>query len=704
MRKHLTSKGWLALLIGIILLTDIAVLLDIAILRQISGVIFLAILPGSLILLLLKLNKLRLAERVVLTIGLSVAFLMIFGWGINQVCLLFGYTTPLSTNSLILSLSLAFTALLVAAYVGNKEAFSSSSFHFELNSRAKLLLLLPCIFPVLSIAGMHSLNTQNNNTILLALLFLIPVSIILISFFGHGASKNIYPIAIVMISLGLLLNFMLRSEHVLGHDVHAEYYFFHITQINSHWSILERSVLDACLAISLLPAVFQSLLNVEGAEYLFKGVYVLILVFAPLTVYVISKKFLKEPYAFLAALFFTFQAQFLAGPGSPRTNLAIFFFALFIMVLFHHEIRGVKQRGLLMVFMIAVIISHYSTTYIFFFLLLFTWLLGLILTKYVSSRNITFTLVSLFLALIFIWYAQLTEAPYYAMVRFFDETFRNLGMFFASESRAPEVATLFGEGIGQKIILSRINYIVIYATFTFIAVGVISTLIKRREMLSTPRAKNSPMGFLRMRFEAEYFLMALLCCGLLVAVVALPYISKEYGMTRIYSQVTVILSSFFVAGGVIISRYLRLNPQLLILLVLVPYFLFTTGTAYEASGVPTMLLSSEAPTSDYELVHEQDSRAAEWLKEHVEDNSRIYTADYYSRQKLVSQGKISPRLINRYAIFEHQEIPGYIYLSYNNVVNGKLVVRGEFYDMSEYLHLLEGKNRVYTNGGSEVYK
>jgi len=195
-----------------------------------------------------------------------------------------------------------------------------------------------------------------------------------------------------------------------------------------------------------------------------------------------------------------------------------------------------------------------------------------------------------------------------------------------------------------------------------------------------------------------------MCSGMLVAVVALPYISKEYSMTRVYSQVTVILASFFVAGGVIISRYLKLNSRLLILLVLVPYFLFATGTAYEASGAPTMLLSSEAPTSDYELVHEQESRSAEWLKEHFKDNSRIYTADYYSGQKLISQGKISPRLIKHYAILEHQEIPEYIYLSYNNVVNGKLVVRGKFYDMSEYLHLLEGKNRLYSNGGSEIYK
>jgi len=155
----------------------------------------------------------------------------------------------------------------------------------------------------------------------------------------------------------------------------------------------------------------------------------------------------------------------------------------------------------------------------------------------------------------------------------------------------------------------------------------------------------------------------------------------------------------------ILSKYLRVNSHVLILAVLIPYFLFVTGALPEASRIhSSYLLSQEIPACRYELVHDEETQSAEWLKEHVEEDSLIYTADIHGRNRLTSQGKISPRLTDGRSFFARQEIPGYVYLSYNNVVNDKLVVEHEFYDMSEYLDEFTGKKRIYNNGGSQVYK
>jgi len=702
---NLSPKGWFILAIGVIALTDVAVILDIPVLRQISGVIFLAVLPGLLILLLLKLTKLGLAEKLVLTVGLSVTFLMLLGVLVNQISIAAGCMTPLSTIPLTLWLSLSFIALLVGAYIRNREAFSSTLFHIELNTKGKLCLLLPTILPLLSILGMRSLNTSGSNVILLIGLFLIPVSIILITLLRREITKDVYPVAIVMISLALLTMYWLRSEHIWGHDVHMEYYLFYMTQASSHWSIIENSVLDSCLSISLLPAIFQSLLNLDSAEYLFKGVYVLICAFGPLSIFVISRKYIGAQCAFLAALFFAFQAMFLVAAGNPRSILAVIFFALFVMVLFSSEIRGRKQRGLLIAFMAAAIVSHYGGTFLFLFLVLFTWLLRLIFRKYMRLSNITQTMVILFAVLIFFWYAQITELPFAAGVDFVYKTLINLGRFFIEDARSPEVATLLAQGITQKPFLSWINYVITYASFAFIAVGVIGTLIKHKVRLSTSQSSNQLPSFLRTGFDAEYFLMALLCCALLVVIVALPFVSIRYEMQRVYSQVTVILAAFFVTGGMMISRSLKLNPQLLILLVLIPYFLFTTGTAYEVAGIHPILLSSESQYQDYSFVYEQERVAAQWLKEDGKDNSKVYITSIHEARKLVSQGKFSPRLIGDMTLLQGSEVDGYIYLGYNNVVKGKLAGGGDvLYDMSDYSDMFINKDRLYANGGSEVWR
>jgi len=702
---NLSPKGWFALAIGIIILTYISVILDIPILRQILGVIFLVFLPGLLILLILKLTRLGLSERIVLTVGLSTAFLMFFGLVLNQVGTAVGYMTPLSTSSVILWLSLVFIALLITAYIRNKESFSSVLFHLELNTMGKLCLLLSSLLPLLSVLGMRYLNTSGNNAILLTGLCLIPVIIILITFLRHKLPKDVYPLSIVFISMALLMMFWLRSEYIWGHDVHREYYVFYMTQANSQWFKLEYSVFNSCLGISLLPAVFQSVLDITNTEYLFKGVFVLICAFTPLSVYVISKRYIGELYAFLAALFFAFQSAYLVAPGSPRTNLAVFFFALCIMIFFSSEARRVKQRVLLVIFMVATIVSHYATSYIFLFLILATLLAGLVLRRKVRLDKITPSLVMLFVVILYLWYSQITSIPFLAGVRFVERMFINLGNFFIEEARSPEIATLLAQEVGQKPFLSWIYYVITYASFAFIAAGVVVTLIKHKSTMSSTGEGEQPPAFLRAKFDIEYWLIAIFSCVFLVIMVVIPFVSIGYGMQRLYSQVAVILSTFFITGGLIISGYLKLNPRLLILLVLIPYFLFTTGTAYELGGIHNTLVSSESPGAYYTLTHEQEYSSAQWLAENFEGNPKIYTTSSHNVRRLTSIGKLLPYLASTHDFFEHRKIDGYIYLGYNNVVKGKLVGVGDIlYDMSDYSDMFINKDKLYANGGSEVWR
>ena len=364
MCDKMNAKNYLLIIISILFLMDLTILLDIPFLRQILGFLFLIILPGLLILQILKLDKIGSTEKIILTVGLSISFLMFFGLMINNLSLSLGYKTPLSTISLLISFNLVFIVLAILGYKTKtfEKSFIKTNFwgrnrlpNLNLSTSEKAFLIVPILFPALSIFGMHVMNTTDNNIILMFLLLLIPAYVVFVCFFNQKFTKRLYPAVIFSTSISLLLIFMLRSPHICGNDVHVEYYLFQTTLDNLYWGAsIYGNQLDACLSVSLLPAIFQSILNVNAQEYLFKGVYVSACSFGPLAIYVISKKYIGELYAFLASFFIMSQHSFLNVAGNPRTTLAIFFIALAVMVFFNDKIDPLKRRTVFIVFLLCL--------------------------------------------------------------------------------------------------------------------------------------------------------------------------------------------------------------------------------------------------------------------------------------------------------------------------------------------------------------
>ena len=715
-------KNDFLIIILIIFITDLAILLNIPFLRQIFGFLFLIILPGLLIFKTLKLDKIGSTEKIILTIGLSISFLMFFGLLINNLSLSIGYDTPLATIPLLISFNIAFILLVVVGYKINKDrAFSLPN--LNLNASEKAFLIVPILFPALSILGTHLMKTTDNNIILMFLLFLIPIYVACVCFFNHKFPKRLYPVVIFLISVSLILIFMLRYPHICGHDVHREYgIYFQTTLDNLHWSILGGSSLAACLSISLLPTIFQSILNVNAQEYLFKGVYVSICSFGPLAIYVISKKYVDELYAFLASFFFMSQLPFLVVTGSPRTSTAIFFVALTLMVFFNDKIEPLKRRILFITFILAMIVSHYSTTYIFFIIILFTWFaMEMFSIKYTFKKPISLTLVILFFAFIFFWYSQVTESAFNAGVSFIEDTFLNLNRFFIEEVRTKGYAKLVGQELGYPI-LSRANLVFTWCTFILIGIGVVTMLRRYKEMIAISNIKLKKPDFLKTKFEMEYLVMVLACVGLLVIMVALPYVSVGYCVMRLYFLVSIILSACFVIGGITLSHFfffykkrkpvlkeknnvLQVRAYLIILLILIPYFLFVTGAMYQICGAPVnTILNSGGEGYDLEFVHDSESCAAKWLAMHGDKSYRIHTTDGYSMGQLMSQGKISPNRISTASFSNREKLEGFIYLCYKNVIKDKLVVEGMICNMTEYSDMFIGKSRVYNSGSAEIYR
>jgi uncharacterized membrane protein len=477
---RIAARSPILLILIFLISTCLSIFLNISFFRQILGLVFLSFVPGVLILCILKPDKLGLTEMFVLSMGLSISFVMFSGILINTIYPIFDYETPLSITSLVISLTMALLILAIFADLRGGFSFLVNRDYPKLDIKDKTLFLILPIFPILSVLGMHLMNTTDNNTMLMALLFLIPGYVIFIAISHNQIPEKVYPPIIFLISISLVLLMGMRSSHIIGADVHNEYYIFLQTLSNERWIVLSHNILDSCLCISVLPTIYQSFLNINP-EYLFKILYPFLFSIGPLVVYIISKKYIDSSYAFLASVFFMSQLTFLGTAMSPRTTVGILFFALSVMVLFHNGLDKVIKRLFFMIFALSCIFSHYSTTYIFFIVLFITFigmqitqnifssqrgptisnnpLSGLVKSqdatfdapRYLPKSHITIGIVVLFFIVLFFWYSLVTVEAFDSGVGFFVDTLGSLQDFFIVEARGESVSSAFGSGLSDKV-------------------------------------------------------------------------------------------------------------------------------------------------------------------------------------------------------------------------------------------------------------
>ncbi len=164
----------------------------------------------------------------------------------------------------------------------------------------------------------------------------------------------------------------------------------------------------------------------------------------------------------------------------------------------------------------------------------------------------------------------------------------------------------------------------------------------------------------------------------------------------------------------------RVYLQVLLLLVLLPYFLLNIGFVYEIandfpSSVPLSLEGMKNSDDERVIINlganytrTVDVFSAAWLSRAVIDKSKIYADEMSGGYILPSYAGIFPvRNLGTDEIEEHS----YIYLNYVNVVHDIIRVWDtsiipytlaiSTHRTTEFSDIL--RNRIYTNGGSEIY-
>lgn len=697
---NLTSKNLLLNIVIIQFILYVTVVFNIPIARQVIGFLYLTFIPGIILLRVLQLDELEITELIIFSAGLSIAFLMFTGLLINELGSLIGILKPLSLFPLMIILN-GFVLVLsfsICLKDKNLSIIHAENIHIAISD---LLLFIPLI---LSVIGVLLVNAfPSSNYVLLLMIISISVLVIYASVSKRIHSK--YPLILLIIAVALLLHVSLVSSHLNGQtDIHLEYYLFKFTEKNSYWSSnisytnIAYARTNSMLSVTLLPTIFSELLNMEGT-WILKIVYPLIFSLVPLGLYHLYKRQIEKRVAFMSTFFFMANfAFFYEIVGIAKQMIAELFFILLFIVLLNKKMSPLKKRVCFIIFSGGLILSHYSMAYIFLFIIVFTMVFQFFMKNKKGSISISF--IVLFFTIQFAWYIYSSRsAPFNVLNEFIGDVSRGLSAnFFKFESRGRSVqqaiglvsTTSFGHSIGR---------IFAYATQFFIVFGFLASLIRRKKMA----------------IDLEYLIMSTLSMTLLMLGIILPFFARGLNMIRFYHIELFFLAPFCILGGKVFFEHVlkrKTKSYLLVLIVLVPFFLYQTDFIYEITrddswSIPLSKYRMDV-TRQIELgvLDEQDVVGAQWLSKFVDYERIPIYADYAAYYSVLGGGygmiyREFLNLIDRNTIVAAESI---VYLRRVNTVSESFWVRGSLSNFSEINFNPDNVTKIYSNGGCEIYK
>jgi len=405
-------------------------------------------------------------------------------------------------------------------------------------------------------------------------------------------NKKVYPLAIFTIGLALLYQTTLIGPGLVGADIHGEYYFY-FKALNG-WDTSIPVSYNTPIGTTLIAPFLTNVFHIPG-YWIYKAIFPLLFAFVPLLLYFVFRKEFGSKTAFLAALFFiivpTWSMEMI---GLPRQMLGELMLALCLFLILVSKWRLKIRIPLLVAIGTLGAMFHYvmGPAILFYlgfgclFLVFFKrrvfpvkWLSLVVVLLLISSvayygsvaQGNALTAItgvsSGYITQVLPWVGETevkkvevegkVEEP--EATEKVEETKPATG-FIANTS--PLIRTAWGADFMDVDIWGKAFRVFQYLTQLSIVVGFVYLIKERR------------------RYSAEYLSLCGASILLLGACMFIPQFASVINATRYYHIILFLLAPVFVLGGRAIFR----KPQVLVLCLLIPYFLFTSGVIFEVSG------------------------------------------------------------------------------------------------------------------------
>jgi len=649
---------------------------------------------------------------------------MFAGLVMNEFYPLIGISKPLSAIPVTVTLVGLVTIFLLAGY--KSDLTKDMNIDILTTNASKTLIFKSALFVLLPALGI--IGALFHNVAMLLLMIVVAAGICLIAVLSHKLlPTELYPIAIFAISLALIFHTLLVSKYNLGADVNGEYYVFKLTQIQGHWdrpgTVLASSQIanfQSDLSVTILPTIYAVLLNISG-ELTFKFVFAFIFSLVPLVLYRIFELQAGKLFAFLSAFVFMSTPYSFYGVEPISVNRQMVAELLFVLSVFLliDKRNGLRKRTVLfMIFSFGVIVSHYSTAYIYLLFIVFTFVLSY---KYGNGGVLTKEVVVFLCAVTFSWYIYISNSAFLGLTGAIGNMVTSFSRdLFNPSARSTYVFNMLNPSTSQSIV-GLIQRLLVYCQNGLILIGVLMLFIRKKEV----------------PFAREYKYISVLSMLLLVLGLVVPNLAPTLRFERFYQITLLFLAPFFIFGGLAIIGFIRklsshlpssfrmpilgkLRPAIprnlsyqLIALLMITSFLFQVGFVSHVAGSGPLSISldlDKMATSEnlytlyslYEVyIPEQDVFSARWYLRIIGQESMVY-ADLFSRGDVLT----SYALENRDRTYELSNTTAvshgaFIYLRYFNIHDNTIVTEKTLLNTSD-VSILNECDTIYSNGASKI--
>lgn len=414
---------------------------------------------------------------------------------------------------------------------------------------------------------------------------------------------RLHYLTIYIIGLSLVYLSTLPSNYLIGSDNHIELYFARLTQ-TSGWNPSLPFNMNNALSITIFAPFISAAWGID-LVWVFKAIYPLFYAFVPVILYFVFTHYMDKRESFLSAFFFIIVPSFFIEVAAiARQQIAEVFFVGFLalLVLGPETLRMRKWVwfGCLTGCGAFTIVSHYATGGILMFYgVIIAGVTALFRAIRVKLAAPTLLLV-LAIAVIFLfgiaYYGSVSSGT--ALHDFLGVIpVKNLQSHFPmlhAEGAPPPVPIALSSAPGAPTQPSPVEPLMQTALgLDFLAVPAWAKVFRVFQYI-TQLLLLTGLGyflwnFRKLKYDGEY-LVAVLVSGFLLALCVLrPGFSSILNASRFYHFALMLMAPMIVLGGKVVfgictrGSLLRMSHGILVVCVMVPYFLFTSGLVFEAT-------------------------------------------------------------------------------------------------------------------------
>jgi uncharacterized membrane protein len=232
------------------------------------------------------------------------------------------------------------------------------------------------------------------------------------------------------------------------------------------------------------------------------------------------------------------------------------------------------------------------------------------------------------------------------------------------------------------------------------------------------------------KFGYEFAILTVLNFGFLIMGIVIPNFARFFRMERFYQISLLFLAPFFVLGGELVFHYVsgvfaKIFPRIsgtrilsversqivsmsLVLMVLIPFFLFETGFIYEirkdySYSLPLSMYRMDRPLMYERITDAKEVASAVWLSDHLNTLDSVVYSDLISMSHaLVSYGMLSENLRLISNTTKLTDNIGYVYLRGVNTKDGLVVGELFTWNISDIQPIFGYQNTIYSNDDCQV--